>query len=401
MREFVWKARTLQGEVQNGIISARHERDVIGELRRRRLIVLSIRQKAKDVTLPRIGTGVKRKDLVVFSRQFATMINSGLPLIQCLEILGSQVENPNLARIIQEVCSDVEAGNTLSDSLAKHEKVFTPLFINMVAAGEAGGILDRVLFRLAEYLEKSNSIRRKVKGAMVYPAVVMSIAIIVTIFLLVFVIPTFAKLFESSGLSLPLPTRVTIAASNFMMAAWPFLLIMTIVAVVGLRRYHRTDRGEYRIDSLLLKIPHLGELLRKAAIARFSRTLGTLLSSGVPILDAMEITATTSGNRVIQEAVMSSRSSIASGDTISEPLGKSAVFPPMVVQMIRVGEETGEMDNMLNKIADFYEDEVDVAVETLTSVLEPILIVGIGFIVGGMVISMYLPIFRLATAIGG
>jgi type IV pilus assembly protein PilC len=401
MREFVWKARTLRGEVQNRLISARHERDVIGELRRRRLIVVSIRQKSKDITLPKIGTGVKRKDLVVFGRQFATMINSGLPLIQCLEILGDQVENPHLARIIQEVSSDVEAGNTLSDSLAKHDRVFTPLFVNMVAAGEAGGILDRVLYRLAEYLEKSNNIRRKVKGALIYPGVVISIAIIVTIFLLVFVIPTFAKLFESSGLNLPLPTRFTIAASNFMMAAWPLLLILSIASVVGLRRYYRTDRGEYRIDNLLLKIPHLGELLRKASIARFSRTLGTLLSSGVPILDAMEITATTSGNRVIQEAVMQSRSSIATGDTISEPLGKSTVFPPMVVQMIRVGEETGEMDNMLDKIADFYEEEVDVAVETLTSVLEPILIVGIGMIVGGMVVSMYLPIFRLASAIGG
>ncbi len=401
MREFVWKARTLRGEVQDGVISARHERDVIGELRRRRLIVVSIRQKSKDLTLPKIGTGVKRKDLVVFSRQFATMINSGLPLIQCLEILGEQVENPHLGRIILGVSSDVEAGNTLSDSLAKHDRVFTPLFINMVAAGEAGGILDRVLYRLAEYLEKSNNIRRKVKGALIYPGVVISIAIIVTIFLLVFVIPTFAKLFESSGLNLPLPTRFTIAASNFMMAAWPLLLILSIASVVGLRRYYRTDRGEYRIDKLLLKIPHLGELLRKASIARFSRTLGTLLSSGVPILDAMEITATTSGNRVVQEAVLQSRSSIATGDTISDPLGKSTVFPPMVVQMIRVGEETGEMDNMLDKIADFYEEEVDVAVETLTSVLEPILIVGIGMIVGGMVVSMYLPIFRLATAIGG
>jgi len=401
MREFVWKARTLRGEVQGGVISARHERDVIGQLRRRRLIVLSIRQKSKDVTLPTIGTGVKRKDLVVFSRQFATMINSGLPLIQCREILGNQVENPRLARIIQEVSSDVEAGNTLSDALARHERIFTPLFINMVAAGEAGGILDRVLYRLAEYLEKSNSIRRKVQGALIYPAVVVSIAIIVTVFLLVFVIPTFAQLFESSGLDLPLPTRFTIAASNFMMTMWPWILTLCVGLVTALRRYYRTDRGEYRIDSLILKIPQLGELLRKASIARFSRTLGTLLSSGVPILDAMEITATTSGNRVIQEAVMSSRTSIATGDTISEPLGKSTVFPPMVVQMIRVGEETGEMDNMLNKIADFYEDEVDVAVETLTSVLEPILIVGIGMIVGGMVISMYLPIFRLASAIGG
>ena len=401
MREFVWKARTLRGEIQGGVITARHERDVIGQLRRRRLIVLSIRRKSKDVTLPTIGSGVKRKDLVVFSRQFATMINSGLPLVQCLDILGNQVENPRLARIIQEVSSDVEAGNNLSDSLARHPRIFTPLFINMVAAGEAGGILDRVLYRLAEYLEKSNGIRRKIKGALIYPLVVMTIAVLVTVFLLVFVIPTFAQLFESAGMDLPLMTRFTIALSNFMMTSWPWLLGVFGLVVAALRRYYHTDRGEYRIDSLVLKIPHIGELLRKASIARFSRTLGTLLSSGVHILDAMEITATTSGNRVIQEAVMSSRASIASGDTISEPLGKSDVFPPMVVHMIRVGEETGEMDNMLNKIADFYEEEVDVAVETLTSVLEPILIVGIGIIVGGMVISMYLPIFRLASAIGG
>ena len=401
MREFVWKARTLRGEIQGGVITARHERDVIGRLRRRRLIVLSIRQKSRDVTLPKIGSGVKRKDLVIFSRQFATMINSGLPLIQCLEILSSQVENRHLARIVQEVSSDVEAGSTLSDSMAKHQRVFSPLFINMVAAGEAGGILDRVLYRLADYLEKSNNIRRKVKGALVYPAVVMSVAVCVTLFLLVFVIPTFAQLFESSGLDLPLPTRITIAASAFVMKAWPWLLTGLVLLIGGLQRYYRTEKGEYRIDKIMLGVPKIGELLRKASIARFSRTLGTLLSSGVSILDAMEITATTSGNRVIQEAVISSRSSIASGNTISEPLSKMDIFPPMVVDMIRVGEETGKLDGMLGKIADFYEEEVDVAVETLTSILEPVLIVGIGLIVGGMVISMYMPIFRLASAIGG
>ena len=401
MRDFVWKARTLGGEIQGGVVTARHERDVIGQLRRKRLIVLSIRPKSRDVTLPTIGSGVKRKDLVVFSRQFATMINSGLPLIQCLEILGGQVENKHLARIVQEVSSDVEAGNTLSYSLAKHPKVFTSLFTNMVSAGEAGGILDRVLYRLADYLEKNNSVRRKVKGALIYPAVVLFVAICVTIFLLVFVIPTFAQLFESSGLDLPFLTRFTIAASDFMMVAWPWLLALISALVVVARRYYRTDKGQYRIDKLALKLPSIGELLRKASIARFSRTLGTLLGSGVAILDAMQITASTSGNRVIQDAVMSARSSIATGDTISEPLEKSSVFPPMVVHMIRVGEETGSMDNMLNKIADFYEEEVDVAVETLTSILEPILIVGIGLIVGGMVISMYLPIFRLASAIGG
>jgi type IV pilus assembly protein PilC len=401
MREYVWKARTLRGEIQNGVITARHERDVIGQLRRRRMIVLSIREKAPDVTLPTIGTGVKRKDLVVFSRQFATMINSGLPLIQCLQILGSQVESRHLAKIVQEVSSDVEAGNTLSDSLARHPKVFTPLFINMVAAGEAGGILDKVLYRLADYLEKNNNIRRKVKGALIYPAVVMTIAVCVTVFLLVFVIPTFAQLFESSGLELPLLTRVTISASNFLMHAWPWLLAGLIGFVFAARKYYGTDRGEYRIDQFLLRIPKIGELLQKASIARFARTLGTLIGSGVAILDAMEITATTSGNRVVQESVMSARSSIASGDTISEPLGKASVFPPMVVHMIRVGEETGNIDGMLQKIADFYEAEVDIAVETLTSILEPILIVGIGIVVGGMVISMYLPIFRLASAIGG
>jgi len=401
MKEFVWKARTLRGEIQGGVISARHERDVIGQLRRKRLVVLSIRAKSKDVTLPTIGSGVKKKDLVVFSRLFATMINSGLPLIQCLDILGSQIENKHLARIVQEVGSDVEAGNTLSGALGKHLRVFNPLFINMVSAGEAGGILDRVLYRLADYLEKSNSVRRKVKGALIYPAVVMTIALSVTIFLLVFVIPTFAQLFESSGLNLPLPTRITIGMSSFMMDAWPWLMGLLVALIAGFRRYYKTKKGEYKVDKLMLRLPAIGELLRKASISRFSRTLGTLLNSGVAILDAMEITATTSGNRVVQEAVMESRSSIATGDTISEPLGKSNVFPPMVVHMIRVGEETGQLDEMLGKIADFYEDEVDVAVETLTSILEPVLIVGIGLLVGGMVISMYLPIFRLASAIGG
>jgi type IV pilus assembly protein PilC len=401
MREYIWRARTLGGEIQSGVVTARHERDVIGQLRRKRLIVMTIREKSKEVTLPTLGTGVKRKDLVIFSRQFATMINSGLPLIQCLEILGGQMENKHLAKIVHEVSSDVEAGNTLSDALTKHQRVFSPLFTNMVAAGEAGGILDKVLYRLADYLEKSNNIHRKVKGALIYPAVVMSIAALVTIFLLVFVIPTFAQLFESSGLELPMLTRVTIGMSNFMMHSWYWLLAGFVGLVIGVRKYYLTDRGEYNIDKLMLKIPSLGELLRKASIARFSRTLGTLLGSGVAILDAMEITATTSGNRVVQEAIMDSRSSIATGDTISEPLGKSSIFPPMVVQMIRVGEETGRLDSMLAKIADFYEEEVDVAVETLTSILEPVLIVGIGFIVGGMVVSMYLPIFRLANAIGG
>jgi type IV pilus assembly protein PilC len=401
MREFLWKARTLRGDIQGGVIEARHERDVIGQLRRRRLIVLSIRAKSRDVTFPTIGSGVKRKDLVVFSRQFATMINSGLPLIQCLEILGAQVENKHLAKVVQEVSSDIEAGSTLSDALAKHPRVFTSLFINMVAAGEAGGILDKVLFRLADYLEKNNNIRRKVKGALIYPAVVMSIAMCVTVFLLVFVIPTFAQLFESSGLDLPLPTRITVDISGFLMRTWPWLLGALVGLIAIIRRYYRTDRGEYRIDKVLLEVPKIGELIRKASIARFSRTLSTLLSSGVAILDAMEITATTSGNRVVQEAVMNSRSSIASGNTISEPLSRLNVFPPMVVHMIRVGEETGKLDGMLGKIADFYEEEVDVAVETLTSILEPILIVGIGLIVGGMVVSMYMPIFRLATAIGG
>ncbi|MDH4043023.1 MAG: type II secretion system F family protein, partial [Gemmatimonadota bacterium] len=327
------------------------------------------------------------------------MINSGLPLVQALDILAQQTENKALADVTRQVVYDVESGHTLADALSKHPRAFTALFVNMVAAGEAGGILDTILLRLAVFLEKNDAIVRKVKGAMIYPAVIFSVAIIAVVVLLIFVIPTFQSMFASVNMELPLPTKIVIGMSDFLQNFWWALILGLAASAFLIQRYYATEGGKLVIDRLMLRAPVLGDLLRKSAVSRFTRTLGTLISSGVAILDGLEITARTAGNRVIHDAVMESRGSIAGGETIAQPLAKSGVFPPMVTSMIAVGEATGGLDEMLTKIADFYDDEVDAAVGALLSLMEPIMIVVLGVVVGGMIVAMYLPIFGMINAV--
>ncbi|MEN8374168.1 MAG: type II secretion system F family protein [Gemmatimonadota bacterium] len=403
MPMFSYAARTLAGELTNGEIDLRSRDDVVGYLRKQKLIPVKVEEKKKSLGQfeIKIGTGIKTRDIVIFTRQFATMINAGLPLVQSLDILAKQTENKYLAEVIGHVLHDVESGNTLADSMRKHSKVFTDLYVNMVAAGEAGGILDVILLRLATFLEKADALKRKIKGAMIYPGVILGVAVSAVAILLIFVIPTFQTMFESAGVPLPVPTQIVIGMSAFLQAYWWAVLLGMAATVVAIRMTYKTDGGELAIDKFLLKMPILGNLLRKGAVARFTRTLGTLVASGVSILDGLEITARTAGNRVIHDAVMRSRTSIAGGETIAEPLKQTAVFPPMVVQMINVGEQTGGLDEMLTKIADFYDEEVDAAVEALLSAMEPIMIVVLGTVVGGMIVAMYLPIFDMINAVQG
>ena len=403
MATFTYSARTATGDLQAGELSLKNRDEVVGYLRRNRLIPVKIEEKQQGfdlAALAQLGAGVKMREIVVFSRQFATMINSGLPLVQSLDILAKQSENAVLKKTVEQVLYDVESGHTLADAMRQHPKIFSDLFVNMVAAGEAGGILDTILLRLAVFLEKADALRRKIKGAMIYPGVVLSVAIIAVAVLLIFVIPTFQTMFEQAGVALPGPTQFVIFLSEWLQARWYVVVAGGFAIAFGIQRYYKTPQGQLVIDRTLLKFPILGPLQRKAAIARFTRTLGTLVSSGVAILDGLEITARTAGNRVVHDAIMESRASIAGGDTISEPLKKSGVFPPMVVQMINVGEQTGGLDELLTKIADFYDEEVDAAVEALLSALEPVMIVFLGVIVGGMIVAMYLPIFDMINAVG-
>jgi type IV pilus assembly protein PilC len=402
MPVFEYTARTLKGDLVRDKIDVPTKDDVVAHIRKNKMILVQVVQAAKSVNLSGLfGGGVKTRDVVIFTRQFATMINSGLPLVQALDILAQQTENKVLSDITRQVVYDVESGHTLADALRKHPKGFTDLYVNMVAAGEAGGILDTILLRLAQFLEKNDAIVRKVKGAMIYPAVIFSVAGIAVAVLLIFVIPTFQNLFASVNMELPLPTRIVIGASHVLTRYWWAIIGVVGGAVFGLNRYYKTPVGKLQIDHLLLRAPVLGDLLRKSAVSRFTRTLGTLISSGVSILDGLEITARTAGNMVIQNAVMESRASIAGGETIAAPLQKSKVFPPMVISMIAVGEQTGGLDEMLSKIADFYDEEVDAAVSALLSLMEPIMIVVLGVIVGGMVVAMYLPIFNMVNAVQG
>jgi len=398
MPVYLYKARTLNGENTQGEMTASNETEVVGHLRKRRLVVVSVREKPKEFNFS-FGSGIKTKDLVLFTRQFATMINAGLPLVQSLDILAAQQAKPKVAAKIRAILGDVEAGSTLADAMRKHRDFFNDIYVNMISAGEAGGILDTILLRLAEYLEAADKLKRKVRGAMFYPLTVMGFAAMAIAVLLMFVIPTFAGFFTSAGVALPLPTRIVMKMSDLLLGYWWAIGAAMVAAFYMFRSYRRTPPGRLVTDRLLLRVPVLGEVLRKAAIARFSRTLGTLVQSGVPILEGLEITARTAGNRVIEDAVMESRVSIAGGETISEPLKKSEVFPPMVVQMINVGEQTGGLDEMLGKIADFYDDEVEAAVAALTSVIEPIMIVFLGAVVGGMVVAMYLPIFDIIQTV--
>ncbi len=400
MPSFDWSARPAAGgDIREGTIELAKKEDVIAFLHKQKLIPVNVREKTKQFNI-QFGTGITTRDIVIFTRQFATMINSGLPLVQSLDILAEQTENSALAKVLREVLYDVESGHTLAAAIGKHPKVFSELFVNMVAAGEAGGILDTILLRLATFLEKNDALIRKIKGAMVYPSVIFSVAGMAIVILLIFVIPTFQTMFESAGIPLPLPTRIVIGMSAFLQAFWWAVLGGIIGGAFAIRAIYATPGGNLAIDRILLTLPILGDLQRKAAVARFTRTLGTLVSSGVSILEGLEITAKTAGNRVIHDAVMSSRTSIAGGETIAGPLKESGVFPPMVVQMINVGEQTGGLDNMLTKIADFYDDEVDAAVEVLLAAMEPIMIVVLGVVVGGMIVAMYLPIFDMINAVG-
>ncbi len=398
MPVFTYSARTISGELKRDQIDVPARDDVISFLRAQKLIPVSVREKPKGVNLS-FGARLKSRDLVIMTRQFATMINAGLPLVQALDILVKQSNSPVLQSSLEGVLHDVESGNTLADALRQHPKVFSHLYVNMVAAGETGGILDTILLRLSVFLEKSEALARKVKGAMIYPAVIGFVAGSAIVILLLFVIPTFQTMFESFDQQLPLPTRIVIAMSAFLQGYWWALGIGIAGASWLFRRWISTSGGRLIFDRIMLRLPVLGPLARKSAVARFTRTLGTLLSSGVSILDGLEITARTSGNRVIHDAIMNSRSSIAGGESISEPLKASGVFPPMVTQMINVGEETGDLDGMLSKVADFYDEEVDVAVESLLKAMEPLMIVILGTVVGGMIVAMYLPIFGIINTI--
>ena len=400
MPAFTYTARALNGDLKTATIEAPNRDDVVAQLRKQRLNVVKIDEaKAAANTTKKKAGKISMRDIVIFTRQFSTMINAGLPLVQALDILAKQSENKALKDVTLAVVFDVESGHTVADALRKHPKAFTELYVNMVAAGEAGGILDTILMRLATFMEKNDALVRKVKGAMIYPGVIMSVAAIAIVVLLIFVIPTFERMFASVGLALPLPTRVVIGMSKFLTGYWWAVLSIIGVSVYSLKKYYATPDGKLTIDRLMLKAPVLGDVLRKSAVSRFTRTLGTLIGSGVSILDGLEITAKTSGNRVIQDAIMESRASIAGGETIAAPLQKSAVFPPMVISMISVGEQTGGLDEMLSKIADFYDEEVDAAVSGLLAMMEPLMIVFLGVVVGGMVVAMYLPIFDMMNAV--
>ena len=400
MPTFEWKGTARNGQTQTGVLVADSKDAVIAMMRRQQIVVTAVKEKGKEIALPKFGGGVPPQAIAIFTRQFSVMIDAGLPLVQCLEILGNQQDNKTFKRVLIQIRSDVESGSNLADSMRKHPKVFSDLYTNMVAAGEAGGILDTILQRLANYIEKAVKLNGQVRSAMIYPVAVISIACIVVAVILWKVIPVFASLFESLGAELPMPTRVVIALSNFIASFWWLMLMLFVAGWFAIKKYHQTYKGKRVLDGLLLKMPILGILLRKIAVARFCRTLATLTSSGVPILDGLTITARTAGNSVIEDAIMATRKSVEEGKTISEPLGDTEVFPPMVVLMIAVGEQTGALDTMLSKIADFYEEEVDVAVAGLMKLLEPVLIAFLGVAIGGIVIAMYMPMFTLIGQLG-
>jgi len=403
MPVFIWEGRTRNGEARKGETEAANEQALTSALRGQQITLSKAKKKSRELKLELpFMSGVGTKDLVVFTRQFATMIDAGLPLVQCLDILGSTTDNKKFSTVLLDVKSTVESGETFSKSLARHPKVFDNLFTNLVAAGETGGILDTIMNRLAIFIEKSQKLQRRIKGAMVYPIAILLITALILSVLMIKVIPTFEKMFKDFGAgSLPAPTRILIALSHGFVGNIHWIVLFCIAATVGVTFLLRWPKGRYAWDTILLGLPIMGPLIRKAVVARFCRTLGTLLSSGVPILDAMEIVAKTSGNKVVERAVFFSRDRIAEGKDMVTPLGESKVFPAMVIQMIGVGEQTGALDAMLQKVADFYEDEVDVAVESLTSLLEPVMMVFLGGLVGGVIIAMYLPIFDLAGNIKG
>jgi type IV pilus assembly protein PilC len=403
MPKFVWEGKTRAGGNLSGELEAPNEAFVLAQLRRQQIVPVKVRPKARDLgfKLPGFRAKISQKELAIFTRQFATMIDAGLPLVQCLDILGMQQENQAFKTVILKVKEDVESGSTFADALSKHPKVFDELFVNLVAAGEVGGILDTILSRLAAHIEKAMRLAKKIKGAMVYPSTIVAVAVIVTVVLLLYVIPIFGKMFQDFGQALPAPTQIVLGLSDFTRKYFLLMLVGVAALIAALRWYRSRETGRRNIDALLLKLPIVGSLLQRIAVARFSRTLGTMVSSGVPILEGMDIVAKSAGNKIIEEAIVKARMSISEGKTIADPLSEAKVFPVMVTQMVAVGEATGALDTMLNKIADFYDEEVDAAVEALTALLEPMLMIFLGVVIGGLVIAMYLPIFKLAGVVGG
>ncbi len=399
---FQWEGKNRQGAVQKGEISAASKDEVLALLKRQNIQPINVVAKEKQLRLSFGAQKVDDKDKVIFTRQLATMIDAGLPLVQCLDILGSQTENKTLGKVVTQVRTDVEGGSTFAEALKKHPKVYDNLYVNMVAAGEAGGILDTILQRLATYMEKLSKIKRQIKSAMIYPAVILFVAVAVVALLLVVVVPMLAGMFASMGQLLPLPTRIVIAISNFLKSLGGVALVGCLVGIfIGLKQWRKTEGGLKATDAIALKIPVMGTLIQKVAVAKFTRTLGTLLSSGVPILEGLLIVSRTSGNKIVEEGILHTRQSVSEGKTLAEPLAAVKVFPPMVVQMIAVGEATGALDNMLNKIADFYDEEVDSAVAALTSLLEPMLMIFLGTTVGFVIVAMYMPIFQMGSLAGG
>ncbi len=405
MSTFAYVGKTASGEMRRGEIEAASAAQATATLRRQQLVPTSLKKKGSGLNLSMdialFAPKVTNKDIVVFSRQFATMIDAGLPLVQCLEILSSQQTNKTFQKVLIDVKGSVEGGTTFADALGKHPKIFDDLYVNLIAAGEVGGILDTILNRLSGFLEKAEKLKAKVKGAMTYPVVVIIIACLVVAGLLIWVVPIFEEMFSSFGKALPIPTQIVVNMSEFLTSYWYIIIGAIVFVFFGIRYAYKTAKGRMVIDTILLRIPVFGDLIRKTAVARFTRTLGTMLSSGVPILEGLDIVSRTSGNVVIEEAVLKARKSLSEGKTLADPLMETKVFPSMVTQMIAVGEQTGALDAMLNKIADFYEDEVDAAVDSLTSLIEPMLMVFLGVVVGGLVIALYLPIFQLAGAAGG
>lgn len=401
MPTYTWEGKTLKGQVKKGELEAPSEAALRIHLRQQSIVPTRVVSKGKEsrVSLS-FGRKVKQRLVAIFTRQLATMIDAGLPLVQSLEILSSQQENRAFKKIIREIREDVEEGATFAGALRKHPSTFNELFTNLVVAGEEGGILDNILTRLANYIEKAEALKKKVRSALVYPTTIVGVAVIVVMILLIFVIPVFEQMFRSAGQTLPLPTLIVITLSRFIKKYVFIVFPSFLLFLYLLSRYYQTENGKAVIDRIILKLPVFGPLFRKIAIARFSRTLGTLVSSGVPILDGLNIVSRASGNKTIETAILNARASIREGETIAEPLNRSGVFTPMVIQMISVGESTGALDSMLSKIADFYEEEVDVTVANLTSLLEPFLMVFLGVVIGGVVISMYLPIFQIASAVG-
>jgi type IV pilus assembly protein PilC len=399
MARFQWEGVNRSGQSASGVMVADNADAVGAALRRQRIRATKIAPAKQGMKLNIFKRKIDQQAVAIFTRQFSVMIDAGLPLVQCLEILAKQADEASFATILDSVRRDVEGGSTLADAMRQHNAAFTELYCNMVAAGETGGILDVILRRLSDYLEKAVKLKAAVRSASIYPSIIITVAGVVVFVILWKVIPTFASLFAGLGAQLPLPTRIVVGASNFVAAYSPFVIGGIIVAVVAGRQYYQTDTGERLIDGVVLKLPVIGLIMRKIAVARFCRTLGTLVASGVPILDGLEITAKTAGNRVVKDAVMETRKSIEAGKSIAKPLESTKVFPPMVTQMISVGEETGALDTMLSKIADFYEDEVDTAVENLMALLEPVMIVFLGVVIGGIVVSMYLPMFDLINQI--